>query len=428
MGSWLDKVQKQFSITTGDGSVYKPTSFNANRSTEYNIAEFDFRNLSGTLVDKRRPRGTVYDLELYFQGDDNIDVATSFQVSANNSKPWVVKHPFYGTIKVQPISPIYHDNGNRRLNTTKITVTVRETITASALTNNVSSIDVISTQQLATNTAFNASLVGALPIPSVAVLNTMGSNLSLFKQALAKAQDIGSIIANGYNAAVAAVDNVYGIINNVASELSSAISAFQYLINLPVLLEDSIVNKVSYINGELQSLYAQATALSLPALPAFDQQWQDLKNTWMGTAGSCVSSMCLASVFNIQPTDYTYSYQVNNVIAQIVTAYNQYLLYLDGMQTANGGELDSFIPDPTCLIALDDLVNSTIDSLYVIQANSKQPRVITLTRDNNVIQIARELYGLLADDSTIAQIIADNNICNSEIFQVLKGRQILYYV
>ncbi len=256
----------------------------------------------------------------------------------------------------------------------------------------------------------------------------MSDNLTLFQRALTNASDVGSLITNGYNAARSAVNAVYGSINTIAADLSSAISAIQYFINLPVLLEESAFNKVSYINKEVAALYTQVRLLSLPAYPAFLLQWKDLKNTWCANAGSGISSMCLAATFNLRPTDYTYSYQVTAVIQVIVAAYNRYLAALDSMQTANGGELDSFIPNPESLLALDDLINYTVDTLYVLQANSKQSRVITLTKDSNVILIARELYGLTADDSTIDRIIVDNNICNSEIFQVLKGRQIVYYV
>ena len=428
MSSWLDKIQKVFSITTGDNKVYKPNSFNANRAVEYNFAEFNFRNLDGTLVDRRRKMGTVYSLELYFQGEDNIDVATAFQKSADNRNAWTIKHPFYGILRVQPISPVFHDNGNKLLNVTKITVTVRETIGAAALKNAPDDTDVIATKQTNVNATFNNVLVGALPTPSVTAIETLSSNLTLFRRVLNKVQDVGSIITNGYNAGMASINDLYTAGNEIPATLSLAVSNTQYFINSVALLEESISAKVTYIGNELASLYPQATALHIPALPAFELLWKDLKNIWCATAGACVAGMCGASVYNIQPGDYTYSSQVGAVIAQIVTAYNQYLTYLDGMQTLNGGELDSFIPDPTALLQLDDLVNYTIEALYVIQANSKQPRVITLTRDSNVILIARELYGLLADDSTITQIIADNNICNSEIFQVLKGRQILYYV
>jgi hypothetical protein len=328
---------------------------------------------------------------------------------------------------------VFHDNGNKLLNTTRITVTVRETITATAVDNSISAIDTIATKQLNTNTAFNAVLTAALPIPSVAVLNNMTNNLNSFKQALINARDFGSIIVNGYNATLSAISKVYDISNNVAAELSAAISSLQYFINLPVLLEESIANKILYINSELESLYEQGRQLSTSELTDLSfsriaEQYRDLKNVWCTNAGSCVSSMCLAATYNIRSSDYTYAHQVNQVITTIITGYNQYLALLDGMQTPNGGELDSFIPAPESLLALDDLVNFTIDTLYGIQANSKQPRVITLKKDNNVILIARELYGLLADDSTINQIIVDNNIANNEIFQVPKGRQILYYV
>ena len=421
MATWIEKAKTQFSITMGDGSVYTPLSFNANRSSEYNFAEFDFRGLDGTLVDRRRKRGMVYNLELYFQGGNNLDLANSFQKSADNRNPWTIAHQFYGQLIVQPISPVFYDNSNKLLNATKITVTVRETLTKSALIPTQSAGDIITANQTSTASHLAAYYVNIVPIPKVRDINQMENDLNGFQQALKKISDILSTIVNGYKAANAAIDNAI-------ADVSSAISTIQYFLALPAFIADTIINRVNYINGELNSLYNQALTLTIPPIPSLTQEWSKLKSLWMTEAGTCVSAMCLASVTNIAATDYAYNSQVMTVIGQITTAYNSYLANLDAMQTPNGGELNSFVPDPTCLIALDDLVNYTINNLYTIQANSKQPRTITLTKDSNVIYIAWQLYGLAQDDSTINQIIQDNDITGNELIQVLKGRNIVYYV
>ncbi len=413
MASWVEKIKTKFQITTGDGKVYAPLSFNANRSVEYNVAEFNFPNLSGTLVEKRRPMGTVYNLDIYFLGGDNIDVATDFQKSADNSSPWIISHPFYGRLIVQPISPIFHDNGNKILNATRITVTVRETISRQALVATQSPNDVIAAQQASTAQHFADYYVNAIPVPSVKDITQMKSDLSDVEKALINIQANANNLKNAYNAANAAIDNAIG-------NISGAISAIQTVLALPALIADTIANRVGYLVSEFVALGAQIDNLHLVK--------PSLKGLWFLEAGTCISAICLAAITNISATDYVYSSQVMNIISQLTSNYNNYLAALDGMQTATGSEPDSWMPDATTMINLDGLVNLTLATLFDIQQNSRQPRTLTLTRDSNTIYIAWQIYGLLPDDSTIDQLIADNNISGIELLQIEKGRQILYYV
>lgn len=416
MASWVEKVKQQFSITTGDGKVYTPFSFNANRAVEYNVAEFDFRNLSGTLVEKRMPRGMVYNLDLYFNGGDNLDKAKAFQLSGNNRNPWTIQHPFYGKLVVQPISPVYYDNANNLLNATRITVTVRETISKAALTNVKSANDVIATNQVSTAQHYAAYYVNIVPAPKVVDVLQMKADLNLIQRVLKTASAGAALINNAINAANAAI-------NHAITDVSNAISTIQSLITLPATIIDSVANRTAYLNGIYNSL-ASGLALRIELNKVIPVS---LKALFFTEGGTAVSAMCMASITNITATDYAYSAQVLKVIAQVTAAYNDYLLRLDQMQTYNGSMPDSWIADPTSVIALDNLVNYTLQTLFNIQANSKQAKTITLTRDSNVIEIAWQIYGLLPDDSTIDQIRADNNIGMNELLQVQKGRQILYY-
>ena len=123
--SWLEKVETEMIITTGDGQPYAPDYMNAVKSVEYNVAEFNFPGIAGTFVDRRLPKGRKFNLELYFQGDDHLDVAEAFEASANDSRAWEIEHPFYGLVIVQPTS-LQFDNSKQNLS--KITGTVIETI------------------------------------------------------------------------------------------------------------------------------------------------------------------------------------------------------------------------------------------------------------------------------------------------------------
>jgi hypothetical protein len=410
MANWIEKIKTQFSITMGDGKVYTPFSFNANKSDEFNLAAFNFRNLDGTLIDRRRRMGTVYNLELYFNGGDHLEQAQKFQKSSWNTKPWTIQHNMYGQLTVQPISPVFYDNNNKLLNATCIKVTVQETIGAAQVAPTESEPDVIATTAASNAQHFADYYVATVPIPSVSDTNQMKANISGFQKALSKISNGADALRNAYNSA-------FSSINNAIHDVSAAVSQIQYYLSLPAYIEDSVINRVNYIAQEIDSLQAQVENLHLVPLKAL----------WLNNAGSCLNAMCVATITNIATTDYVYSSQVLTVISSITTRYNAFVDNLDTLQTFNGSEPDSWIADPQCIQTLDDLVSYTLATLFAIQANALQPRTVTLTKDNNIINVAWSIYGLLPDDSTIDRIIADNNLSGDELWQLPKGKQILYY-
>ena len=86
--SWIEKINSGIVITCGDGKRYEPHYILAEKSVEYNVAEFDFVNIEGTLVKRSKPRGRRFPIELLFQGDNHLDVADAFEMSAKDDRPW----------------------------------------------------------------------------------------------------------------------------------------------------------------------------------------------------------------------------------------------------------------------------------------------------------------------------------------------------
>jgi len=414
MATWLEKVQQQYIIVTGDGAGYYPNWLNASFSVEYNVSQFNFRNLSGTLVDRQQPLGAVYNLEIIFQGDNHLDTAQAFRKSAGNKKPWTIQHPLYGKIYVQPISTLSFDNPQNRANTTTITGPVMETIGKSSITFVQSAPDVVNSSKTAADTAQAQAYVNNVPEPDVADTNAWTANVKGFYSGtvvnIISETDVASYI-NQYN-------YINADINNAVGFTAASITDVQTLISMPAYFADSIANRVNFISNEFNTLLAQVAGLSLPSL----------KSLWENNAGTCMSALCVAATFNIQATDYVYATDATAVIAIITGAYSSYLTSLDALQSVYGSEENGYMPDAQSLMLIDGMVNYTVASLLTIAANAKQQRIFTLTRDNNWIEIAYQLYGLADDDSTITQVMNDNNVCLNEILQALKGRQIIYYV
>ncbi len=78
--SWIDKVNSSFIIKTGDGVSYTVDwGSNIVRTKEYFIAEFNFPQLAGSLVDRGQAKGRRYSLEIFFQGEENIENSIAFE-------------------------------------------------------------------------------------------------------------------------------------------------------------------------------------------------------------------------------------------------------------------------------------------------------------------------------------------------------------
>lgn len=117
---WKERVDNiKFSIETGDGKIFYPLYKGGEKGKEFNTSSFEFINVYGTLVDRKKPKSGVYPLVFWFQGADNIDQAAEFDISSDDPRPWTVTHPFYGTIKGHPINIKYDDSN---LNITEVTI------------------------------------------------------------------------------------------------------------------------------------------------------------------------------------------------------------------------------------------------------------------------------------------------------------------
>lgn len=405
--SWIEKIATEFIITCGDGKQYKPLWLNATKSKDYNVAEFEFPEVSGTLVYRGKPKGAKYNLEIYFQGADHLDQSLSFEQSSDDSRYWVISHPFYGNINVQPTGLIFD---NTKYNVSKITGTVIETITEDNPKISIDPVDRVKDEKIAMDEIF----IDAYDIiPDTAAINTMTENtrrIYLEGIKLIKLDVDAELYFNLFNTA-------NSLISNAASDPLAAIEAINAMISMPSLLTASVKSRVNSFSDQLAILHGKVDVIL----------YKDDKKLHQNNGGMIIASQCVSAATPITG-DYTNRNEVVAIIETIVDDYNQYIEDLDALQTDNGGDLDSYIPDANALIALNKLLNFTISSLFIIALGAKQERTIYTEEDTNLILLAHRFYGLKADDSTLDEIIKNNNIGQNELLQIRKGRKIIFYV
>lgn len=415
--SWIDKIDRPFKIITGDGLEYLPYWMNAKKAIEFNVSEFNFPDVEGTYVDRKLSKGRKIPLEFYFQSDgrvgsqnagtDHLVEAELFEQSSKDSRPWTIDHPFYGIILVQPVSL---DFDNTSLNVTKITGTVIETITNTPKTN-LDPVDNSKFLKSQMDEVVATSFATSVPEPSIEVTQALLGNVdAVYKEGAKKVKETTDAqeYFNLFNEANTAIVNA-------TEDVLAAIRTANAVINAPFQFIDSVRNRIDIIRTQFTTLVEAAFNLVTP----------QEKKVFESNAITSVSAMTQAAIIE---TDYDNRVQVVTVIDQIITDYNLLIETLDELQTENGGEEDSYIPDAQSIIQLSNLVNFTVANLFIISLTAKQERTLILEDDTNVVMLAHRLYGLQVDDSTIQRIINDNSIGLNEYLGIRKGRKIIYYV
>lgn len=406
--TWIEKVTTDFIITCGDGKQFLPLWLNATKAIEYNVAGFDFPNISGSLVKRYRPKGRKFNLELIFQGENHLDIQLDFEKSAADPNPWTITHPYYGSLLVQPTSLLFD---NTAYNTTKVTVPVIETIVEEAPLVVTSPEDTIIVEKVKIDSIAAKSYNLKNPSPSIndqlAMKKTIETVYKKSKSSISLTEDLNKL-NNVFNKASAKI-------NSIALGPLQTMTDIQSVINAAAYFESSVETRLNLYLNQFTSIVNGASNL-------FNKY---LKSLFEFNGSTLISAMCLTTVTNAV---FTNRNQIVTAISQVTSAYNQYIDILDTLQSDNGGLANSYIPDIAVISTLESLVSQTITNLLVTANQAKQERILYCEYDTNIINLAYRLYGLKQDDSTITMLMSSNNFSIDEHLLVRKGRKIIYFV
>lgn len=406
--SWIEKINTDFRITTGDGAVFVVYWMNAEKTKEYNVSEFTFPEIAGSFVDRRQPKGRKYNLEFFFQGENHLKQTELFELSADDPRPWVISHPFYGEITVQPVSLNFD---NRSYNVTKISGTVIETITNENPITSAAPFDTIILNTDLTNQQLT-SAYATTPQRAQDVSRQQqwaSSTYSAGRRAVPEST-IGQDYYNSFRKAQSKI-NVAG------SDAGGAITAVRTFIETPAQFAISVTSRVSLFSnqfGGLRNSLSNITEVSS-------------KNSYLSWLGMLISGACLSTAYP-GDNDYKTRPEVSGIADTIMDMFSAYVSDLDSLQTPNGGKTNSFIPDAYALRDLSQLVNLSISNLFTIALGARQERSLYLEDDTNIVVLTHRLYGLDPGDNNMNELIESNNVGINEIDILKKGRKILYYV
>lgn len=407
--SWIEKIKEGIIITTGDGEVYEPLYMLTSKRKEYNIAEFNFPEVSGTLVKRGTPRGARYNLDIVFQGENHLDTFESFEKSADDRRPWTISHPYYGQLLVHPTSLSFDTTG---FNTTKITGEMIETILDSYPKGTIDPRDFANSKVDTANEQNVQSFANNVDLEA-GDLNALGDQMDDINNETGT-EDISESQANEY------LNKFNETKNDILSAAEDTLTAAQSIVNFITYVatfEIPVTRRILLLKAQFYKLMESIDNLNTPTE----------KKIYETNSGAILTAIAQSAVNPIDG-DYETISDVQIIIDSLVEINNQYIENIDSIQTDSGGETDSYLPDFSFLSELSILVNFTLSQLFIIAVGAQQQRKYVLQKDSNPILLAHRFYGPSLGDQNLDKFISQNNIGINELLQLKKGREIIYYV
>jgi hypothetical protein len=406
--SWLERINSEFIIKCGDGREYQPLWMNAVKSYEFNVSEFEFINQRGAKVVREEAKARRFNLTLHFEGENVLDISDNFERSTYDKRPWTITHPMYGQLTVQPLG-INFDN--TKFNVTTITCTIVETLLDNFPRTNDDFVDIIEQRANVTNEALASALESE---------ELSASDLQEIQQQQRGLYNQGKNFATGLDSET--YFNLFNEANNALFVAQSnpiqSIIATQRFILAPANFIQSARTRQNILTRQFIEL--------LNFLPRVLSRSE--KMIFQSNAGTLITAKALATSTPDLNVDFKTGIEVLNYAQILHTDLNTYLTSIESLQTDNGGELDSYIPNYEPIKELIDLVNYTVVNLINIAVNSKTERSIILNYDTNAIELTHRLYGLDANDNNLNDLINQNDLSFDELLIIPQNKKIVYYV
>lgn len=408
--SWIEQLNNvECTIELGDGRKFTPLWREAKRSKNYNTSAYNFINVPGTLIDRRMPEGYQYDLTLIFSGASHLDTALQFQKSADDRRFWTITHPFWGSIKVQPISL---EEDKTVLNNTVFRIKVWETIPFNYPWQKQFANDGVSDSRTNMNELAAMAFENQVIIDT-SVRTTLLSSVEAIDNQVSKSLTDDSLFADFKTAVSTAKVKINDTIQSGSAVMLSIID----LINFPVETVQSVADRLNIFN----ELKTKLTDIILKT------GTKNELSIYESILSPIIGAMAVAAMTPSE-SDYQLRTEIIAAVDLVRASYEDYLQVLDEQMGLRSDNIDSFTPDSEVLRELNNAVMEALANIYDYALGAKQERVVYLEEDSNAIVLAHRFYGLDKEDVNLIFFINSNSLNINELIEIKKGRKIYYYI
>tara|TARA_R110000772_G_scaffold268728_1_gene398246 strand:+ start:14201 stop:15445 length:1245 start_codon:yes stop_codon:yes gene_type:complete len=413
--AWNDRIREAaYTSPSGARSVF--TYEDVSKTVEKKTTGFEFPDANGTYVQDLGHSGRRYPLRVIFWGPDYDQEADAFEAALLERGTGRLEHPIYGTVDVVPFGSIKRrDDLKTAANQAIVEVTFWETIgliypaaqsdPASEVLNAVEEYNAAAAQQFEDATSLDTAVETAtFKGDYQALLDSAQSGL----QSVADAQDD---VRQQFNAIVDSINQGIDIL--VAQPLTLAFQTTQ-LIQAPA-------RALTNIEARLDA-YANLAASLTSGDGAVVSSGNDSRASNEYHANDLyASSYVTGSVVSAVNNRFDTKAEALSAADAILTQFQQVADWRD-QNFESLGEIDT----GGAYQKLQEAVALTAGFLVDISFTLKQERRIVLDRARTIIDLAAELYGSV--DDQLDFLINSNNLTGSEILELPKGREIVYYL
>jgi len=413
--AWNDRI-REAAYTSPSGVRQAFTYENVSKAVTKKTTAFEFPDADGTFVQDLGHAGRRYPLRIFFWGGDHDIEAATFEESLLERGDGKLEHPLYGTVDVVPFGEIKtRDDLKTAANQSIVEVTFWATIGLVYPTSQQDPAGAVLSAVSEYNDAVAAEFEGVtsldFAVEQVTFENTYLALLGSAKAGLQAIANVQDDVRTQFNAITDSVEQ--GIDVLVSQPLTLAFQTVQ-LVQAPARALANIEARLSAYSDLANSLISGDGAVVSPGNDSRNSNDFHTNDLYVSTyvAGSVVS------VVNNQFTIKTEALQAAEEVLdqlQAVTAWRD-----DNFQSL--GEVDT----GGAYQQLQEAVALTAGFLVEISFNLKQERRVVLSRARTIIDLTAELYGTV--DDQLDFLIASNDLSGSEILELPRGREIVYYI
>ena len=413
--NWQTRI-REAAYNSPSGARFTFDYENVSQSIEKKTTSFDFPDANGTYIQDLGNTGRRYPLRMFFWGNDYDQEVEAFEAALLERGIGKLEHPIYGVKNVVPFGVITRrDDLKTAANQAVLDVTFWETIDLlypAAQTDPGSSV-------LSAIDEFNAAVSGQfeelLNIDTASLRATFENNytalLDTTKDGLQAIADVQDNVRTQFNAINDSINAGIDIL--VAQPLTLAFQTTQ-LIQAPARALTSIRDRLNAYGNLASSIISGDGAVVSPGLDAKNSNQFHTNDIYVSTyvTGSVVSTVNNQFVTKVDALE-----AAEVVLSQFEQVTDWRDENFQSLEQVDTGESYQKLQEAVALCA---------GFLVEISFSLKQERSIVLDRSRTIVDLAAELYGEV--DEQLDFLISTNNLSGSEILELPRGREIVFYV
>ena len=413
--AWNDRI-REAAYTSPGGDRITFAYENVRKTVDKKTTGFEFPDANGTFVQDLGHTGRRYPLRVFFWGDDYDQEADQFEAALLERGTGRLEHPIYGTVDVVPFGTITRrDDLKTAANQAVVEVNFWETIgliypaaqtdPASAVLSAVDEYNDAAAAEFEDLTSLDSA------VEQARFKNSYEALLDSARSGLQKVADAQENVQKQFDAIYDSINESIDVL--IAQPLTLAFQTTQ-LLQSPARALTNIQARLDAYGDLANSIISGDGAVVKPGNDSTNSNQFHTNDLYASTyvTGSVVS------VVNNEFTTKTEALEAAELI----------LTQLDDVTNWRDDNFQSLeeVDTGSSYQQLQEAVALTAGFLVEISFSLKQERRIVLDRNRTIIDLAAELYGSV--DDQLDFLINSNNLTGSEILELPKGREIVYYV